>query len=742
MTQPQDQHDTVAAFATLADDAVKSADRADANNFPKFQRYVALTARTGIWDDQVSDGFGSFIAENRLREREGRTSSVSENALEALAERVGRVSAYDASREFKAELNSLYERSGGENNTIGLRRFTANLVQSPTRSDIVWNAPDGKRYVFRFEEGESIGESLLGKNREYHETLGLKMMDYLTRKFSRAVTQWIILFGPVNTIRDVQEKAILIRSRDVKDENGNAVDANQLFKKTWGYWLSPDTWRAARQLAFGDTKRAQENTQIGRLERAHRRGRRLDVGRADTQGPGVDRGGRARRGRRAGLGRGDQNARQKVEDFVARYNLMFEIVSSLAVNAAMRDLGVSQKDAAFQTLDLMNFQNVGARAGWLRAAFSFFNPAAQSGYNLYRQIVKSPRGRRDFFALIAMSFLLQGLLRALGDDDEDLGNELDQRGTWEVDRNISANLLGVPLKIPVGFGAPQFAWGLVNSGYRWMSGRYDTADAMSQIAIGTLKSFNPIPISEVGPSKQPISFLLKTFTPTVFRPAVDFATDSDSWGGKMTAYYPDKTKFRSEQGRPTTSVFYKDLAQGLQGLGLDMYPEQVKSLAEAIAWGPAGYVLQSVADSNKENEGRRLNPMDRLPASAFLRVVGASRFIGGESRYLEARYYENYERALDDLREFSRAKSEGREAAWRSEHPERMKRVTGLQNQERMMRGLSKEFNASVRELQSGRLTIEAAQPKLERIQNQREQAMRTFLRNLKVWEEEEDDEP
>lgn len=736
--------DIVAGFAKLKDDAVATGQiSADAlKNFPKFKRYVALTGpNQGIWDDQVSDGFGSYIAENRLREREGRTSSVSENSLEALAERVGRVSAYHASSEFKQELNNIYERAGGENNTIGLRRFVANMVQSPSRSDIVWNAPDGKRYVFRFDEAETIGESLLGKNREYHETIGLKIMDFLTRKFSRMVTQWIPAFGPINAIRDIQEKAILIRSREVKDSNGNEIDANQIFKRTWAYWLSPDLWRAARQLAFSPEKRAQENTAIGRYANEL-----ITEGGVSTWGE-ITRKGLAsieeavrQEARRAGLGRGDLNSLQKVEDFVRNYNLMFEIASSLAVNAAMRDMNVAPKDAAFQTLDLMNFQNVGARAGWLRAAFAFFNPAAQSGYNLYRQI-KSPRGRRDFFALLAFSFFLQGILRALADDDEELGNELDQRGTWEVERNVPVNVLGVPLKIPVGFGAPQFAWSITNSGYRWLSGRYDTADAVAQGGIAVLKSFNPVPISEVGPTKQPINFLLKTFTPTVFRPALDFITDSDAWGGKLTAYYPDKTKFRSEQGRPTTSVFYKDLAEGLQGLGMDLYPEQVKALGEAIAWGPFGYVLQGVADTNKENEGRRLNPMDKLPASAFLRFMGASRFVGGESRYLEARYYENYDRALDDLREFNRAKSEGREGQWRGEHPERMRRVTALQDQERTMRSLSKQFNTVVRDLQSEKMTVERARPVLERIQNQREGAMRKFLTNTRAWREEEDDE-
>jgi hypothetical protein len=737
--------DIVGAFATLKNDAVQSGQisRDALKNFPKFQRYVALTGpNQGVWDDQVSDGFGSYIAENRLREREGRTTSVSENALEALAERVGRVSAYDASREFKSELNDIWTRAGGDQNTIGLRRFTANLVQSPKRSDIVWNAPDGKRYVFRFEDGETVGESLLGKNREYHDTLGLKIMDYLTRKFSRAVTQWIPAFGPINAMRDVQEKAILIRSRDVKDANGKAVDPNQLFKKTWAYAISPDTWRAAKQLAFGASKRAQENTAIGRYSNEL-----INEGGVSTWGE-ITRKGLAsieeaikQEAARAGLAGGATNSLQKVQDFVRNYNLMFEVVSALSVNAAMRDLNVAPKDAAFQTLDLMNFQNVGARSGWLRAAFAFFNPAAQSGYNLYRQIVKSPRGRRDFFGLLAFSFFLQGILRMLADDDEDLGNELDQRGTWETDRNIPVNLLGVPLKIPVGFGAPQFAWSIMNSGYRWLSGRYDTADAVVQGGISTLKSFNPIPISEVGPTKQPINFLLKTFTPTVFRPALDFVTDSDAWGGKLTAYYPDKTKFRSEQGRPTTSVFYKDLAEGLQGLGLDLYPEQVKAISEAVAWGPYGYLLQGVADSNKENEGRRLNPMDRLPASAFLKFMGVSRFVGGESRYLEARYYENYDRALDDLREFNRAKADGREAKWRSENPERMRRVEGLQKQERVMRGLSKDFNTAVRDLQNEKINVEQARPVLERIQNQREAAMREFLRNLKVWDEEEGDE-
>jgi hypothetical protein len=323
-------------------------------------------------------------------------------------------------------------------------------------------------------------------------------------------------------------------------------------------------------------------------------------------------------------------------------------------------------------------------------------------------------------------------MRMFGDDDPELGDKLDQTGTWELERNMPIKLFGVELKLPIGFGMSQLAWGLTNSFSRWLSGRYSAPDAIAQAAVSALKTVNPVPISEVPPTKQPVNFLVKTFTPTFFRPLIDMATDTDAWGTKLTTYYPDKSKLRAEQGKVGTPMKYKEWSRSLANVGIDVYPEHLKSGSEMIALGPVGYALQSYVDSNKEAEGRKLNPIDKMPGSALLRITGASRFVGGGSRYLEARYYEKMDEALKDKRLYNQAKSVGKGSQWERENRDSMRRLNMIDGHEAAMRELAKEYNATVRELQKDGIMFGAARTRFERISNERERAMREFLRKTK----------
>lgn len=724
----------VASFARLKRDAIDSGQisSAAAAQFPNFKYYVALTGdNSPVWDaDQASDAFGSYIAESRLRTREGRAGdTVSESAIEALAERMGRVASYYGSVPFKEELNNIYTLAGAQDNTIGLERLPANAVQQPQHSDIVWTGPNGTRYIFRFSQSSSIGQAILGQNRVETDGLILKAMDWLTRRFSRAVTQWVPLFGPINALRDVSEKSKLIRARGVVDQNEKPLNVNALFTTTWKYARSADMWRVASALAFGANKRASGATQLGQWSNEL-----VEDGGISTWGEitrrGLDtiRSGIEREAALAGLSGVREKWWENAKEFVARYNLMFEIVSSLSANAALRELGVERTKASAETLDLMNFSNVGAKTKWARAAYAFFNPAVQSGYNLARQL-STKRGQRDFLIVFVLASLIQGLMRIFGDDDPELGAELDQRGAWELDRSVPVKLFGTIIKLPVGFGMSQLAWSLSNTVGRLFSGRYSAGDAASQAAVSLLKTFNPVPISEVPPSKQPANFILKTFAPTAARPLVDMATDTDAWGSKLTTYYPDKSKLRAEQGKVGTPQTYKEIARSLSGFGIDIYPEHVRSIKEIIALGPVGYAIDSYVESSKEQEGRRLNALDSIPGSSLLRITGASRVIGGTSRYLEARYYEKLDAVLQDRRLYNQAKSLGRGQQWERENQDRMRRLRAIEAHEATMRGLAKEFNAAMRELQKDKLMFGAARTKFERISNEREKAMRELLR-------------
>jgi hypothetical protein len=725
-------------FRSMRDEAVKSGQLSPqaVKNFPAFKHYVALTGTP--WDDSASDAFGSYVAPNVLKERGGMRTHVADQALIALVDRVGRVAAYASSAEFKASINDLWQQNGGEKNKIGLEKLNSQSAQSPFDSDIIWQDPkDGRRYIFRFTgPAQGVGQALLAKNREYADNAMLRIMDRTTRLFSRAVTAWTMAFAPINMMRDVQEKATLIRSRGVRNAAGDLLNENDLFKRVWANSIKPELWKAASQIAFGG--KASDTNASGRLANEL------------VQNGGVSnfaqqiRRGREEIAKEIAKKSGIRKHIKSLDDWVTNYNTMFEVISSLSAHAAMREMGVESKDAAFQTLDLMNFNNQGAKTAYLRSMYSFFNPAVQSGANLWRQL-GTTRGRRD---ALAMAFLYAGiyaLAHAIAPDDEELGNGLDQRGSFEIERNVPIMLGGVTLKLPVGFGLNQLVWANVVNAARFMSGRYDAGAAVAQTGTSFLKTFSPIPPSEVEFTKQPNNFFVKWATPTVFRPVVDLATDTNAWGSKITPYFPDRTKFSSEQGATATPVLYKNLAREMREFtGIDAYPEQWRTFVEGtpLGWGPMGYLLKSMTQSTAELEGRKKDTIDEIPLSTAWRVLGGARFFGGTSRYLESRYHDQYTKAQNDIRELNVQKAAGKDSQWLRSNPERASRIEALKAQESVMRGIRQEYNAAIRGLQGGTLDLEQGQRQLAQIADRREKQMRDFLKLANQWDEEELGEP
>lgn len=716
----------VAGFATMKEEAIKSGQISQEalKRFPKFQHYVALTGLP--WDDTANDGFGTYVAPNLLREREGRQDTVADQSVKALMDRIGRVSAYSSSVDFKKSLNDIYDAQGGKDNKIGLTRMESHTAQTPAHADIIYQEKDGKRYIFRFDN-EKIGEALLAKNKEYADNAALRLMDRATRVFSRAYTTWTASFGPVNVWRDVWEKAILIRSRNVRDRVGNLLSPDSLFARTFANAFMMDTWRAAKQLAFDGE--ADESTLAGRLANELR-----DRGGISTLAQKLATG-REEIAKEARKHAGFRKGMDTIVGVVEKYNMMLEVVSTLSAHAAMRDLNVDPNEAAFQALDLMNFQNQGAKTRWLRAMFAFFNPAVQSGTNLWRQL-GTKRGQRDAMIGLALLSVLYTISRATGDDDEELGNEMDYRGSYEQERNVTFKLGGTIYKIAVPFGLPQLLWAtIVNTG-RYASGRYDAQSAVAQQATSFIKTFSPVPPSEVEFTKQPVNFFFKSITPSVFKGAIDMVTDTNAWGQKLTAYYPQPGKFESEQGRANTPKLYKDLAQEIRATtGWDLYPEQWRALLEGVAWGPAGYMLKSLAESNAEAEGRKKDPLDEVPLSSLARLLGASRFVGGQSRYVEAAYYDTYGKASTDLKALNAAKAREADREWRQDNPEKARRADALVKQRNAMLALTKDYNSIVKAMQADKIDTETGRERLGLLQDKKEALMREFLRSNKRQE-------
>jgi N12 class adenine-specific DNA methylase len=652
----------VAAFRDLKEQAIRSGyiSPQQAEGLPDFQNYVALTGDP--LDQMGVDIFGSGLNDTKILARHGR-ESIPDNAYLALLQRAGRTLTYESTHSFKASLDELYRKAEGEvqaelGEDAGVREIQKAVFEKiglskslKTQFDdlsnaVLWREPEtGKEWLFRFDD-PNVAEALHKENIEHIDNAILRGMSRMTRAFARTVTHFVPIFGPINSFRDIQEKSVLIRSRGVKDRAGNAIDPNQLTKRIWGHY-NFNTLKAAIRSAFD-----MEN--LGIDEAGQSAQRLIDLGGVSTFGQQLAR---TRESSDAEIKRlfGLRKWPGQAADFMTRYNSALEIMSSLATFRALEEMGVDSKEAAYQTLQLMNFGQKGAHTGFLRALYVFANPAMQSGANLVGQL-QTKRGQRDMIMLTLLGIGLYALAQMTGDDDDELGNEIDQRGAYEVERNIVLKIWdGTFAKIPMGFGLPQFAWTLAGSLSRWMSGRYDAADVLAQTSKSLGRQYLPVGYSEVPVLEAPFSWMAKTFTPTLGRPLMDIATDSNAFGSSLTPWYPNPQKYHSEQGRVRTEEGYKWMAGWLKdNLGIDPYPEQVKALAEGYLVGPLGEMLRGVHGQDQAVKGEKGEPYQAVPLAGML---GAGRFVAGERRFLETQYYELIEKGEELLRKHKSGES-------------------------------------------------------------------------------------
>ena len=351
-----------------------------------------------------------------------------------------------------------------------------------------------------------------------------------------------------------------------------------------------------------------------------------------------------------------KNTKKKLLEVTEKYNDIFSYVPMLAAYQSFKENGVSPKDAAAATLDLTNF---GKRGKWMSpvsALFVFAQPTALGAANLSR-VLSTRRGQTRAAVYVAIGTALYMMLRALDDEDEG-GNKLDQQG--DITRNIlipSPINKGEYIKIPLGYGLPQWAWNISVNVARSLVGAQSGVDAISNIAVNNTKSFAPIAPSEIPVSKYPIEKVVMTVTPTLFQPFVQIALNKNAFGTAIKPAFARDDKLKSEQSKSTTAEEWKDAAIWLQrNTGVDMHPEQIKNLYDGYKGflGPMRDLSTFLIENpNKEAQGKTTsNPI-------------LNSFYGSENAYaIQSRYYEAMDEAKQLKAELDSRKKQGDLGDW------------------------------------------------------------------------------
>lgn len=577
--------------------------------------YVPLTGdpRATVESDDVFSS-GGQLNQEREYAMEGRKDSVADDGIDAAFTAVIKSINFAAMQDFKRELNNAYEDALAAGQDIGLKRGPVMGITRMGDDVVIYRdtavAANGIEYTkavsFKFDD-RNIMDALRRDNEESLNAL-LKVVASPTRWYGRAVTHFMPLFAPINLVRDIWERSELLRTRQLFDANGAPIDVKKAARASIADVINRDVWRATIGKAFktgGATPVRNELEEFIRL------------GGSSTTGDYLEKSaGALESSIRGDVGAGGlKHAAHKTVEAVERYNDAFEMVPSLAVYRALKAQGMAPKDAAAATLDLMNFRKRGTNMAAIRALYVFAQPAATGGYNMAKYL-STRTGKVRFATQVLLGTALYAMLKAAwgDDDDEEMGNKLDNLSNFTVERTIPFKIGDFVVKLPVGFGPPQLAWltaGVVN---RWSSGRYDTVDALGELSKGWAKSFAPISPSDMELSKRPVDFMAQTLTPTVLRPLFNIFSDQTAFGAPLTPEFKDKDKLKSAQAKRTTAVAYSEMAQQLHEMtGIDVYPDHIKALADGYLIGP----MREIMSMTIESESRKLRgePM-RVPLVA------------------------------------------------------------------------------------------------------------------------------
>lgn len=628
------------------------------------RHYVPLTGdpNADIDSDIISGAGSSAVNIGRDKTMKGRTNSEAEDAIDAVWKSVGKSTTYAGFAEFKSRIDDLYETEVAllKNKGFSLQQAQAqaraNLgidkqkMQGLTRSsdDVLIRKQGGEYFEYRLPT--QIMEALRNDNVE-HANDFLKVLSKPIGWYARGVTQWSVMFAPMNMMRDTWEKSEFIRVQKLYDKNNRLVDSKTMDKigrdTIKNALTDKEVWNATKRLGFGQELR--DSVPAERMLK-----QLLKEGGVSNYGTYLDKTETDLIKRLKKENNPLSNKLEKVGNILEGYNKTFDTVSALAAYKALVENGVDSKQAAATTLELTNFRKTGSKMRGIKALYMFSQPAVMGAANLIRYL-STRKGQYRFIGYLAVMTSLYTVLRSMDDEDEG-GNKMDQLG--DITRFIPLPLGdGYYFKFPVGFGMPQMAWNFATNIVKGAVGDISLTEAGANMLAHSLKTFAPISPSEISAAKYPMEKAALTITPTLLQPLVQNVINRSAFGSQITTNYVRDDKLKAEQSKATTAQFWKDTALFMNdNLGIDMHPEQIKNLFD-------GY--SSMFGSLKELSTIFVENPNREALGRKTKMPFINQFIGTTNEFsIQSRYYEASEEAGSVYKEYKSRKERGQLGDW------------------------------------------------------------------------------
>lgn len=513
--------------------------------------------------------------------------------------------------------------------------------------------------------------------------LGSKPVEWLSKAtsyYGQSHTRFIFGFAPVSGFRDFTERLVHIASRDFYTEDGEHLSGASLVGR-----YAVNFGRFTTTLARAMLGKLDAGSEGGIFYDEYRRFGLLQkftssIGRAPQTLDEIVRGGKTADSLRSwGLNKqadwldgknfgawkrvinGAGEAGQSALRVLDGWNDYFQNLPSFAYYVTLRKAGVSARNAAAHTLDIMNMTQTGTVAKQLAVIAPFVRPTMQGAAAFAKSMGLSGRNVHEIFeqgkkgwitalaAASAFGVLLPLIKESLGTDEK--GNS--RLDSYPISRATTALMIGINdegdmIRLPVGFGPVRTAYATAMAMDRVARGIMDPGEAAFEVLFAIARDTVPGNNPMFNFKDKPAEFITQYFCPAPLKPFLELSQNTNAFGGKIYKNGFDMEKAVSAQGRKSTPAVWHRVAREIADMnGPDMAPESIMHLAKGLTLGPVRAISTGIVSwaeddepylgMNKPTALRAMNPV--------LAMLGGTLYYATDRGTSKIYYYQ----AADDL---------------------------------------------------------------------------------------------
>lgn len=567
--------------------------------------YVPLTGnpQSALYEDAPSGG-ATQPNTGRTYQMEGRQDSVPDDGITATMGGLIRSASHAGWAPFQDRVAELYDQmTPAQRNEFGIHRSTRQLTDRSTGSSnaaLVRLRGDTEQ---RFEFSDKKILDAIHNETIADTDASLGKIAKATRAYAWAATQFAPWFAPRNMVRDFGERADMLLSRELHDEQGNRISSPSVVKAMLGYGTVglPRVLNAGLRFVLNGTAggRSLESRYLRELQDSGS----LSIYGSRFQQSRLDFIKQLKSARTI-----NQRMRALNHYTVELWNRPFDFAAPLASYIAMREKGVAKEQAQAIALDMMNFRKRGTQMKTIGAFLPFAQTGVTGGVNMAKSLADLRNGKMKPYAvaritgyMLALS-ALRAMFMAAADDDEG-GNKLAQLPQYEHENNILIPFDTGVAKIPLPFGLMRLANSLVNNTLSYASNDMSGGQALSNMVMGgVVPAFAPISESPIDGSKYPIQKFIMTFAPPIIKPVVQAGMGMTAFGAPLKNEYAKKDQFISDQPKLNTPAAYTTMAQAIrQWTGADVPPEVVREIVKGYPLGALNYARSTFLEKKPLN---------------------------------------------------------------------------------------------------------------------------------------------